>query len=70
MDESLLNGAFDELLSAQRVLVISHIRPDGDAVGSLIGLGLSLQSLPGGPIVDAHRLFRGTDLTKLRDIRS
>ena len=45
MDESLLHGAFDELLSAQRVLVISHIRPDGDAVGSLIGLGLSLQSL-------------------------
>jgi phosphoesterase RecJ-like protein len=45
MDESLLNGAFDELRSAQRVLVISHIRPDGDAVGSLIGLGLSLQSL-------------------------
>jgi phosphoesterase RecJ-like protein len=45
MDESLLNGAFQELHSAQRVLVISHIRPDGDAVGSLLGLGLSLQAL-------------------------
>jgi phosphoesterase RecJ-like protein len=45
MDETLLNGAFQELNSAQRVLVISHIRPDGDAVGSLLGLGLSLQAL-------------------------
>jgi phosphoesterase RecJ-like protein len=43
IDESLLKSAFQELGSAQRVLVISHIRPDGDAVGSLIGLGLSLQ---------------------------
>lgn len=43
IDETLLKSAFHELGSAQRVLVISHIRPDGDAVGSLIGLGLSLQ---------------------------
>jgi len=30
--------------AAQKVLVTSHIRPDGDAVGSLIGLGLALQN--------------------------
>jgi len=30
---------------ANRILVISHIRPDGDAVGSLIGLGLILEDL-------------------------
>lgn len=30
--------------SARRILVISHIRPDGDAVGSIIGLGLALQA--------------------------
>jgi phosphoesterase RecJ-like protein len=29
---------------AQRILTVSHIRPDGDAVGSLLGLGLSLQA--------------------------
>lgn len=29
---------------AQRILAVSHIRPDGDAVGSLLGLGLSLQA--------------------------
>ncbi len=33
-----------ELLTARRILVASHIRPDGDAIGSLLGLGLSLQS--------------------------
>jgi len=30
---------------AERVLIISHIRPDGDAVGSLVGLGLILEEL-------------------------
>jgi phosphoesterase RecJ-like protein len=43
IDQLLLKKVFHELGLAQRVQVISHIRPDGDAVGSLIGLGLSLQ---------------------------
>lgn len=30
------------LREAQRVLIVSHIRPDGDAVGSTLGLGLAL----------------------------
>ncbi len=29
--------------TAQDVLIVSHVRPDGDAVGSLLGLGLALQ---------------------------
>jgi phosphoesterase RecJ-like protein len=29
--------------AAQRILITSHIRPDGDAIGSLLGLGLALQ---------------------------
>jgi phosphoesterase RecJ-like protein len=45
IDASLLKKVFHELRLAQRVLIISHIRPDGDAVGSLIGLGLSLHNL-------------------------
>jgi phosphoesterase RecJ-like protein len=45
MDKSRLKDAFQEILLAQRILVITHIRPDGDAIGSLIGLGLSLQGL-------------------------
>jgi phosphoesterase RecJ-like protein len=30
---------------AERILIISHIRPDGDAVGSLLGLGSILEDL-------------------------
>lgn len=30
--------------AAQRVLLVSHIRPDGDAIGSLMGLGASLKA--------------------------
>ena len=33
-----------EFQRAQSVLVVSHIRPDGDAVGSLLGLGQALQA--------------------------
>ena len=45
MNKELI-GAFGEKVSrAQRILIISHIRPDGDAVGSLLGLGLILEDL-------------------------
>jgi len=44
MDEQLLKIARSEVLEADRLLVASHIRPDGDAIGSLLGLGLSLQA--------------------------
>lgn len=38
-----LNGAIKERLAkAKNVLIASHVRPDGDAVGSLLGLGLAL----------------------------
>lgn len=33
----------DMFQNAHRILVTSHIRPDGDAIGSLLGLGLALQ---------------------------
>ena len=32
------------LASSQKILITSHVRPDGDAVGSLLGLGLALQA--------------------------
>ena len=31
------------IASAQNILIICHIAPDGDAIGSLLGLGLALQ---------------------------
>lgn len=44
MTETLLETARRQVHAAQRLLVVSHVRPDGDAVGSLLGLGLSLQA--------------------------
>jgi bifunctional oligoribonuclease and PAP phosphatase NrnA len=43
VDKALLALAGQRLLEAERILLVSHVRPDGDAVGSLLGLGLTLQ---------------------------
>lgn len=43
MNETLLEKGRITLAEAQRILLTSHIRPDGDAIGSLLGLGLALQ---------------------------
>lgn len=43
MDTQLIGEIKNRLAAAQHVLVASHVRPDGDAVGSLLGLGLALQ---------------------------
>lgn len=45
MTNNSLTEAKRILHESQRVLIVSHIRPDGDAVGSLIGLGLALQEI-------------------------
>jgi phosphoesterase RecJ-like protein len=42
--EEAVQGAANAMQSAKRVLVVSHIRPDGDAIGSLLGLGLALEA--------------------------
>ncbi len=34
----------DRLAGSQNILIASHIRPDGDAIGSLLGLGLALEN--------------------------
>jgi len=40
-----LNGVIkDRLHAANRAVLASHVRPDGDAIGSLIALGLALQN--------------------------
>lgn len=38
------------LRAATRILAVAHIRPDGDAIGSLLGLGQSLQQA--GKVID------------------
>ncbi|MCJ7625518.1 MAG: DHH family phosphoesterase, partial [Anaerolineaceae bacterium] len=35
----------DMLRQAQKILIVTHIRTDGDAIGSLLGLGLSLEKM-------------------------
>ena len=43
MDRELNEKIKYKLTSANNILVVSHVRPDGDAIGSLLGLGLALQ---------------------------
>jgi phosphoesterase RecJ-like protein len=43
MNERLDLAISQQLRSAQSIVVASHIRPDGDAIGSTLGLGLALQ---------------------------
>jgi bifunctional oligoribonuclease and PAP phosphatase NrnA len=45
MNDDLLSSIRRQLQEAQRILIVSHIRPDGDAVGSLLGLGLALKDI-------------------------
>ena len=44
MDERLSQAVARELNNAQSIRLTSHIHPDGDAIGSLVGMGLSLQA--------------------------
>ena len=44
MDRNLLQQVRQRLEGAQRILIASHVRPDGDAVCSVLGLGLALQA--------------------------
>jgi bifunctional oligoribonuclease and PAP phosphatase NrnA len=42
--ESQLTGEIkDRLSAAKKIVIASHVRPDGDAIGSLLGLGLALR---------------------------
>ncbi len=43
MNHNLHDQIKAQLNLAQKILILSHIRPDGDAVGSLLGLGTALQ---------------------------
>lgn len=43
MNESVNTAIKIRLADARNILIASHVRPDGDAVGSLLGLGLALQ---------------------------
>jgi bifunctional oligoribonuclease and PAP phosphatase NrnA len=45
MSDKIIKKIHRQLQSAGRILILSHLRPDGDAVGSLLGLGLALEEV-------------------------
>jgi phosphoesterase RecJ-like protein len=42
VDSQLIGEIKDRLGAAKKIVIASHVRPDGDAIGSLLGLGLAL----------------------------
>jgi phosphoesterase RecJ-like protein len=44
MNEEIIGAIKSRLESAQKIVIASHVRPDGDAIGSLLGLGLALNN--------------------------
>lgn len=43
MEEEITGAIKERLLKSNQVVIASHVRPDGDAIGSLLGLGLALR---------------------------
>ncbi|RPJ26669.1 MAG: hypothetical protein EHM33_10770 [Chloroflexi bacterium] len=43
MNEVTTGAIKERLNNAEKVIIASHVRPDGDAIGSLLGLGLALR---------------------------
>ncbi len=69
MKNQLTGEIKDRLDAAKKIVIASHVRPDGDAIGSLLGLGLSLRE--GGKSVQmilvdgvpsSFRYLEGSDL--------
>jgi phosphoesterase RecJ-like protein len=44
MVEEIIDAIRERLIESKRVLVVSHVRPDGDAVGALLAVGLALRN--------------------------
>jgi phosphoesterase RecJ-like protein len=73
MSSEISQTIHEAFTNAKRVLIVSHIRPDGDAIGATIGLGLSLQAA--GKTVQmvladglprSFRFLKGSDLVQRR----
>ena len=44
MNNDISGAVGARLATGNSLLIVSHVRPDGDAVGSLLGLGLTMQA--------------------------
>ncbi len=73
MTENVTGEIKERLANAREILITSHVRPDGDAVGSLVGLGLALkragknvQMVLADGVPASLKYLEGTDLVKTR----
>jgi bifunctional oligoribonuclease and PAP phosphatase NrnA len=71
LDPESIALARQQLASAQRILIVAHVHPDGDAIGSLLGLGLALrdagkdiQLVSEDGIPGPHRKIPGSELVR------
>lgn len=71
MNNQISGEIKNRLADAKKVVIASHVRPDGDAIGSLLGLGLALQEA--GKTVDmiladgvpsSFKFLEGSNLVK------
>jgi len=44
METETIGAIKERLAAANKIVIASHVRPDGDAIGSLLGLGLALKN--------------------------
>ena len=44
MDKEITGAIKERLAVANKIIIASHVRPDGDAIGSLLGIGLALEN--------------------------
>ncbi len=71
MNNELTGEIKNRLHSAKKIVIASHVRPDGDAIGSVLGLGLALQNA-GKPVEmvladgvpSSFKYLEGSDLIK------
>lgn len=67
--DKLFNEAIEKIKKGRKFLVVSHVNPEGDAVGSLLGLSLALKNIGKDvtpyledPIPDVFKFLPGADL--------
>ena len=71
MDTEIIGAIKERLATAKSVVIASHVRPDGDAIGALLGLGLALrdagksvQMILVDGVPSSFRYLEGSELIK------
>lgn len=71
MDKQITGEIRNRLAEAKKIVIASHVRPDGDAIGSLLGLGLALQDagksvemILADGVPSSFKYLEGSDLVK------